>query len=218
VSVLDSIKKKSQELSSLLNNLVDDPSIPLEKKAQLIIHSTSLICALVAVQPLPFADLFVLTPIQVVMITYLSRAMGNPVGDNGAKEIISYLAGVVGWGVLAQQAILGLYKTILPYAGGFTTIPLVYAATFGLGMAAKTVLEARQNDKKLTDDEIKRISKEATKKAKEEAKIKWTPQGIKEELNKLKKIEEEYSSYKDALSLYEKEINKYKIMLQNQQL
>ena len=58
---------------------------------------TALLCAIIAVQPLPFADVIVLTPIQVGMVTAMSRVLGDPVGDSGAKEIIAHVLGVVGW-------------------------------------------------------------------------------------------------------------------------
>lgn len=152
------IQKKEQSLNELLNSIIEDPSIPETKKLDVIIHLTALTCAVVAVQPIPFADLFILSPIQVVMVIAMSRVLGNPVGKNGAGEIIASIVGVVGWGVLAQQVVLGLYKTV---------IPLVYGATTGLGYGAKAILEARKNDQKITDAEIKKIQEQAAKQAKE---------------------------------------------------
>ena len=60
--------------------------------------------------------------------------------------------------MLAQHAILGLYKAGLPYIAGVTTIPLVYITTGGWvwDMQQKAVLEARRNDQTITQDEIKR--------------------------------------------------------------
>jgi molecular chaperone GrpE (heat shock protein) len=83
-------------------------------------------------------------------------------------------------------------------------------------MASKAVLEAKINDKNLSDAEIKRISKEARDQAIKEYKSMLTPKGITNEINNLKKQGEEYSKYKETLDSYEREINNYKTIIQNQ--
>ena len=192
------IQKDRMEFGKAIELIIKNPAIPEDAKIGAIIHMTALLCAIVAVQPLPFADVIVLTPIQVGMVTAMSRVLGDPVGDSGAKEIIAHVLGVVGWGVLAQHAILGLYKAGLPYIAGVTTIPLVYAATVGLGYAAKAVLEARRNDQTITQDEIKRIRKEAEAKARKE-KRDWSIQSMKEEFKKQILEAEAYQKYLDVL-------------------
>ncbi|MCX8047513.1 MAG: phospholipase D-like domain-containing protein [Anoxybacillus gonensis] len=208
----------TNKLKETLHLISDDVSVSQERRVRLVVHASSLVCALVAIQPLPFADIFVLTPIQVVMVTYISRVLGNPVGENGAKEILSYTIGVIGWGVLMQQLILAGYKTFIPYLGGITTIPLVYAATFGLGYAAKTVLEARLYDQKIPKEEIKQISKEATKLAKREAKIEWTIEGLKREWTNLKQQTEEFKLYLEDISRLEKELQYYREKIKDNSL
>lgn len=163
---LDKIKREGQSLKNSLKAIIDDPSIPENDKLTVIIHLTSLTCAVVAVQPIPFADLFILSPIQVVMVTMMSRVLGNPLGKQGPEELIASIVGVVGWGVLAQQLVLGAYKTIIPFMGAITTVPLVYAATMGLGYAAKAILEARVKDQKISDEELRQIGKQAEQEAK----------------------------------------------------
>ncbi|MBB5356528.1 uncharacterized protein (DUF697 family) [Anoxybacillus mongoliensis] len=210
MSIQDIIQNRTKKLKEILYLISDDVSVSPEKRIRLIIHASSLVCALVAIQPLPFADIFVLTPIQVVMVIYISRVLGNPIGENGAKEVLSYTIGVIGWGVLAQQLILAGYKTFIPYLGGLTTVPLVYAATFGLGYAAKTVLEARLHDQQISKEEIKRISKEATERAKKETKIEWTIEGLKKEWSNLKQQTEEFKLYLENISRLEKELQYYR--------
>lgn len=72
------INAKSQSLWQTLDALIKDPSIPEQNKLNIIIHLTALTCALVAVQPIPFADLFILSPIQVVMVIALSQYLSVP--------------------------------------------------------------------------------------------------------------------------------------------
>lgn len=156
-SLSDSISKKSSELKNKLELVVEDPSLSSSFKIHTIINLTAATCALVAVQPIPFADLFILSPIQVVMVTYLSKVIGLNMSNTSPKEILTYLISCVGWGVLSQQLVLGLYKTIIPFAGGFTTIPLVYACTYSLGIAAKTLLEAKMKNISISKNELKNL-------------------------------------------------------------
>lgn len=210
---MQDIKVREQSLNEILTSIVNDPSIPETKKIDVIIHLTSLSCAVVAVQPIPFADLFILSPIQVVMVIAMSRVLGNPVGKNGAGEIVASIAGVVGWGVLAQQAVLGLYKTVIPFMGGFTTLPLVYGATMGLGYGAKTILEARKNDQYISDQEIKRIQKEAREEAKTNN---WEFNKIIGELNQWKNKAQKYQQYCEKLEKQQKEYEH--LIIQNKYL
>jgi len=191
-------QEEEATLSKTLGLIAEDPSIPEEKKVHLIVHLTALACALVAVQPIPFADIFVLTPIQLVMVTMMNRVMGRPAGEDKIKEIVASLLAVVGWGILAQQTILGLYKTVLPFMGGLTTIPLVYAATVGLGYAAKAFLEAKRQDRTVPKDDLKRIASEAREKARRENKGRsWTPRALKKELSEWKDRAEAYGTFKN---------------------
>lgn len=209
MGVVAKVEQLAKELKMILDNITEDPSIPYNKKVNIIIHLTSLTCAIVAVQPIPFADLFVLTPIQVVMVIFLSKVMGNPIGNNGAKEIVTYILGVVGYGVLAQQVVLGLYKTVLPFMGAVTSMPLVYAATYGLGVSAKTILEARLKDRNISKEELKRISKQASKQAKNQ-KRDWSPQALLNEFEEYKKKAQEYEQYKKLLENQNEELSKLK--------
>ena len=191
-------KKDWSNILRTLDLIVDDPSISETAKIRVIINFTALTCAILAAQPIPFADFFVLTPIQVAMVTTMSRVMGMPVGKHGAGEVIASVAGVVGWGLMAQQTILGLYKTVIPYAGALTTIPLVYSATVGLGYAAKAILDARRSDQTITKEQVQKIRMEAENRAKSEKKD-WSLNAIKEEYQNIISNMQEYSQYQSEL-------------------
>ncbi len=206
-------ESESASLFETLNQFIDDPSIPEDQKISIIIHATSLICAIVAAQPLPFADIFFLTPIQVIMVTAMSRVLGDPIDKNNPKEIVASVAAVVGWGVLAQQLILAGYKTIIPFFGALTTIPVVYAATFGLGCAARAVLEARRRDQSISDEEIRKIKEDAEEKAKAE-KHDWSLDGMRKEFEELKQKAAEYEQYKDKLQQSEIERNQLQLEIE----
>jgi uncharacterized protein (DUF697 family) len=145
----------------LLDDLVSDERVPSDVRVSRIIHATSLFCGVVAAQPLPFADIFILTPIQVVMVTYIAKAMGTPLNESDARDVITTVLGVVGWGLLAQHGVIGLYKLGVPYLGAISTVPLVYAATYAIGCGSKAVLEARAKGVSLSRERIENIRRSA---------------------------------------------------------
>jgi len=196
-----------EKLSTIVDAIIQDPSINKSTKVKLVIHATALICALVAVQPLPFADIMILTPIQLVMVTALNKILGNPFEKSKLEEVLASLLGVVGWGTLAQQVILGLYKSFIPFLGGFTTIPLVYASTYALGMAAKTLIEAKKSDRTISDDELKKKVEEVRQQAKKEAAHLTASEAMKEVESMLGDANR-YLHYKQNLKELEQNIRK----------
>ena len=155
-----------RSMRETLRALADDPSLPEATKLRIIIHLTALTCAIIVVQPLPFTELFILSPVQVVMVIVMSRVMGRPQRQRIRALVISVVAVAV-WGLLAQQVVLGLYRSAIPLLGGFTPVPLVYAATFALGYVAKAILDARRRDQQVSRVEIRGFAKQATAEAKQ---------------------------------------------------
>ena len=86
---------------------------PDEKVNKLLLRFSG-ICAAVAVQPIPFADIFILTPIQLYMGTLIAESRGYKFT---MSEIYKEILGLIGLAYLAQQTAIGLYKTILPFLG-----------------------------------------------------------------------------------------------------
>ncbi len=140
-----------------------------DQKVDRIIKITSAVCAGVAIQPIPFADIFVLTPIQAVMGSRIAKIRGVPVTDNDITTYIKEIAGVIGLGLLAQQLAIGAYKTVLPFVGALTTIPLVYGLTYGIGRVMDAYMVSKKKGQVLDPEEIKRIWKEAKKEGEKES-------------------------------------------------
>src|SRR5579862_2409696 len=186
----------------LLLQIADDPSIPENEKLNLIIHATALICTVLALQPIPGVDVFILTPIMVASVMAMSHVMGIPIGRNGAGEIVASVVGVVGLGVVAEQIVLAGAKILLPFFGGLSLIPLVYAATYGMGWAARAVLDARRSDRQISDAEIRRIKEEAERRAKAE-KRDWSLASLKGELDTWRSRAEAFKQFEsDYNALY----------------
>jgi len=116
------IKDNTYGISSL--------NIPPDKKVEKLLISFSSVCAAIAVQPIPFADIIILTPIQLYMGTLIAESRGYKFS---MSEVYKEIIGVLGLSFLAQQTAIGLYKLGLPFISGFMTIPLVFALTYSMG-------------------------------------------------------------------------------------
>ena len=82
---------------------------------------------------IPIADIFILTPIQAYMATKLASIHGVSINKATAWENVTDLGKVIGLGLLAQQLVIGGYKTFIPFYGAVTTIPLVYGMNYAIG-------------------------------------------------------------------------------------
>lgn len=140
-------------------------------------------CAAVAVQPIPFADIFVLTPIQAYMGKKIADIRGFNISEAGAKEVFKELAGLVGLGFLSQQLVIGAYKTVLPFISGVTTIPLVFGLTYGMGKVMDYYFEKKIKGQKVDPEMIKRIFKQAKEEGRR--KSKENKEEIKKQKDKL---------------------------------
>lgn len=127
-----------------------------DEKVQRLIFTTSALCAGIAIQPIPFADMPILTTIQGFMGWEIAKIRGIELTQEGTLEVVKYLGGVVGAGWLAQHGIIGLYKAGLPFLGGLMTIPLVFGITFGIGRAMDLYFCAKKQGRMPTAEEIKR--------------------------------------------------------------
>jgi len=167
MEIIDAAKKKIQaEITDIENrsDLSDD------QKRSRIIHIFSVTCAAVAVQPIPFADIFVLTPIQAYMGVRLSAIRRMPLSDAEATDLLKEISGIVGLGMVAQQVALGLYKVGLPFLAGFTTIPLVYGLTYAIGRTMDFYLEKKSKRQTVSNADLKEKWEKYREEGKEKAK------------------------------------------------
>ncbi|MDF1565863.1 MAG: hypothetical protein P1V51_22700 [Deltaproteobacteria bacterium] len=81
VSFVDRLKK---ELVEKLYDIENAPGMTKDEKISRIQHLTCGVCAGVAVQPIPFADIFVLTPIQGVAAVKVAHIHGLQITDSEA--------------------------------------------------------------------------------------------------------------------------------------
>lgn len=142
-----------------------------DQKVSRLINITASVCAGVAIQPIPFADIFVLTPIQAYLGTRIAAVRGVDVSENSVLTTIKELFGIMGIGFAAQQFVLGLYKFI-PYWGSITTVPVVYGVTFAIGKVLDAYYTARSKGKTLSSEQLREIFEKAREQGEKEGKEK----------------------------------------------
>ena len=160
MELIDKVKEKIKREVSEIENRAD---LTREEKVEKICVIFGTFCGAVAVQPIPFADIFVLTPIQAYMGKKIADIHGYNISEQGAKEIFKEIAGLVGMGLLSQQLAIGAYKTFIPFLGAITTIPLVFGLTYGMGKVMNAYFKAKIKGEKISKENIQEIFKNAKK-------------------------------------------------------
>lgn len=89
--------------------------------------------AAIAPMPIPFADIWTITPVQMLMV----RAIGNIYGYKLDRKALKPLLSTGGGGWLGQQVCLALFKVGMPGAGGLGGAVFVYVWTKALAHAAE---------------------------------------------------------------------------------
>lgn len=168
---MDIIEAAKKKIEAEITNIESRTDLSEDQKRSRIIHIFSVTCAAVAVQPIPFADIFVLTPIQAYMGVRLSAIRGMPLSDAEAADLLKEIAGIVGLGMAAQQVALGLYKVGLPFLAGFTTIPLVYGLNYAIGRIMDFYLEKKSKGQTVSNADLKRMWETFREEGKQKAKI-----------------------------------------------
>lgn len=161
----------TERLSHEIFEIEKRSDLTTQEKISRITHITCATCAGVAVQPVPFADIFILTPIQAYMGSRIAAIRGVPVSESEASSIIKEILGVIGMGFAAQQIAIGIWKTLIPGAGGFMTIPIVYGLTYAIMRVMDAYFRAKAANRKLTPDEIKSIWKNAKAEGEKHGKV-----------------------------------------------
>ncbi|ACO46613.1 YcjF family protein [Deinococcus deserti] len=121
-----------------------DPELSLEENVDEVIKSAALLSGAIAVEPIPFADMLLITPVQAKMVLHIGKVYGFDVTPERASEIARELGVTFAYGLAARQVMRGLAKMALPVIGGLITAPAVYGWTFALGRMAQNYFERRR--------------------------------------------------------------------------
>lgn len=163
MKVLDTFKAEVSEIELRTD-------LSTEQKVERITMIACASCAGIAVQPIPFADIFILTPLQAYFATRIAAIRGVPVSESEAGDWIKELIGMVGMGVIAQQLAIGVWKVVSFGLGGLLTIPLVFGLTYAIMKVADHYYLAKAKNIKLSKAEIQSIWNQAFKEGKRRGK------------------------------------------------
>jgi uncharacterized protein (DUF697 family) len=103
--------------------------------AQMLIKSTTAICAAIGAQPIPLADLPVLTALQVLMVSGIMYISGRERSLRAATEFIAALGANVGVGMLLREGTRAMLK-FFPGWGNVVCGMVAGAGTYAVGRAA----------------------------------------------------------------------------------
>jgi small GTP-binding protein len=128
-----------QRITDLLPSVLQDAFIAAqradvalkERRIRTLIYSKAGICAAVALAPIPVADILVLTPIQMAMVTTIGYFHGVEVSAERAGELM----GVMGASVGLREAARQLVK-LVPGYGLAVSAAIAFAGTVALGETA----------------------------------------------------------------------------------
>ena len=118
--------------------------------AQMLIKSTTAICTAIGAQPIPLADLPILTALQVVMVSGIMYISGRERSLRAATEFMTALGANVGAGMLLREGSRAVLK-FFPGWGNVVCGMIAGAGTYAIGRAASaffiggvSLKEARQ--------------------------------------------------------------------------
>ncbi|MCS7291906.1 MAG: DUF697 domain-containing protein [Gloeomargarita sp. SKYBB_i_bin120] len=144
-------------LSGDFSNSTDEERARFSEQVRQICAVTA---GLVAPQPIPIADIWIITPIQYTMV----RAIGNIYGYKLDPSCLAEVMAVVGAGITGQQLCLALYKLGMPGLGGLFGAGFVFAWTQAIGHTAEAYFKSGMT---MVKSELEKIREEEFKKAKD---------------------------------------------------
>ena len=103
--------------------------------AQLLVKSTTAICTAIGTQPIPLADLPILTTLQLVMVSGIMYLSGRERSLRAATEFVAALGANVGVGMLFREGARALLK-LVPGWGNVVCGMIAGAGTYAIGRAA----------------------------------------------------------------------------------
>jgi uncharacterized protein (DUF697 family) len=103
--------------------------------AQMLIKSTTAICTAIGAQPIPLADLPILTSLQVMMVSGIMYISGRERSLRAATEFITALGANVGAGMLLREGARAILK-FFPGWGNVVCGMVAGAGTYAIGRAA----------------------------------------------------------------------------------
>lgn len=154
-------------LPPLLGRVLDnfnfdiDPDKSTDENVEDVIKSASLLSGAIAIEPVPFADILLITPVQAKMVLHIGKIYGFEITPARSREIMRELGVTVAYGMAARQVMRGVIKAAVPVVGGIVTSPMVYGWTFALGRLAERHFQARVAELPFSKTEARAVAQQA---------------------------------------------------------
>jgi uncharacterized protein (DUF697 family) len=103
--------------------------------AQMLVKSTTAICTAIGAQPIPLADMPILTSLQVIMVSGIMYISGRERSLRAATEFITALGANVGAGMILREGARAVLK-FFPGWGNVVCGMVAGAGTYAIGRAA----------------------------------------------------------------------------------
>ena len=103
--------------------------------AQILVKSTTAMCTAIGAQPIPLADLPILTTLQLVMVSGVMYVSGRERSLRAATEFVGALGVNVGAGMLLREGTRAVLK-FFPGWGNVISGMVAGAGTYAIGRAA----------------------------------------------------------------------------------
>ncbi len=100
--------------------------------AERFVHACAALAAGIGANPLPVADITVLTGLQVVMVTTVAYLAGRDLDEKGVREFIAGL----GFHIPAALALRELARVLSPFFGGVVSGGIASGGTYAIGISA----------------------------------------------------------------------------------
>ena len=112
--------------------------------AEMLVKSTSAICAAIGAQPIPLADLPILTTLQLVMVSGIMYISGRERSMRAATEFVGAIGANVGLGMILREGTRAALK-FFPGWGNVVCGMVAGAGTFAIGRAAIGLFHRRRD-------------------------------------------------------------------------
>lgn len=142
-----------------------------EQLATDLTRATAVICAGVAALPIPIADLFPITAMQMALVGGVAWLSGRPLDKRAAAEFLGAMGANVGAAFVLREGFRALMKVVTPGFGSMVSGAIAFAGTMAIGAAAAryflhggSIEDARRafaDARAAAEEEGKRLEEEA---------------------------------------------------------
>jgi uncharacterized protein (DUF697 family) len=151
--------KLTEKIKENVTEIENRSDLSEQEKVDRLIVIGATFCSGLAIQPIPFADIFILTPVQAYFASRIAKVRQVPISESEFHVFIKELMGIVGMGIIAQNLGMAISKIAIPVLGNLLTIPLVFSLSYAILKVCDIYFQKKQNGTPLNPDEIKELFK-----------------------------------------------------------